>query len=89
MIKRPNSLEMFWFISSSVLIVKFTSCVQTLVVNTLMSIYSAKSLASLFSVMSQARNGKAERMHRTFTNMAWCMIFTSGFPLSFLGDVVQ
>jgi hypothetical protein len=38
---------------------------------------------------NQASNGKAERMHRTIMNMARCMIFACGLPLSFWGDAVQ
>jgi hypothetical protein len=34
-------------------------------------------------------NGKAERMLRTIMNMARCMIFACGLPLSFWGDAVQ
>ena len=43
--------------------------------------------------MSEARNqdsnGKAERMHRTIMNMARCMVFSCGIPLSFWGDAVE
>ncbi|KAG2858894.1 hypothetical protein PC129_g7246 [Phytophthora cactorum] len=38
---------------------------------------------------NQASNGKAERMHRTIINMARCMVFACGLPLSFWGDAVQ
>ncbi|GMF45370.1 unnamed protein product [Phytophthora fragariaefolia] len=38
---------------------------------------------------NQASNGKAERMHRTVMNMARCMVFACGLPLSFWGDAVQ
>ncbi|POM68328.1 Integrase catalytic core protein [Phytophthora palmivora] len=38
---------------------------------------------------NQASNGKAERMHRTVINMARCMVFACGLPLSFWGDAVQ
>uniref|UniRef100_H3GKF0 Integrase catalytic domain-containing protein n=1 Tax=Phytophthora ramorum TaxID=164328 RepID=H3GKF0_PHYRM len=38
---------------------------------------------------NQASNGKAERLHRTIMNMARCMVFTCGLPLSFWGDAVQ
>ncbi len=36
-----------------------------------------------------ASNGKAERMHRTFLNMARCMIFNCRLPMHFWGDAVQ
>jgi hypothetical protein len=32
-----------------------------------------------------ASNGKAERMHRTVLNMAWCMIFNCRLPMHFWG----
>ncbi|POM67044.1 LOW QUALITY PROTEIN: Putative retroelement [Phytophthora palmivora] len=38
---------------------------------------------------NQASNGKAERMHRTVMNMAHCMVFSCGLPLSFWGGAVQ
>ncbi|GMF59553.1 unnamed protein product [Phytophthora fragariaefolia] len=38
---------------------------------------------------NQVSNGKAERMHRTIMNMARCMIFACGLPISFWGDAVQ
>ncbi|GMF58755.1 unnamed protein product [Phytophthora fragariaefolia] len=37
---------------------------------------------------NQASNGKAEHMHRTVMNMARCMVFVCGLPLSFWGDAV-
>ena len=37
---------------------------------------------------NQASNGKAERMHRTIMNMARCIIFASGLPLTFWKDAV-
>ena len=38
---------------------------------------------------NQASNGKAERMHRTILNMARGMLFASGLPPYFWGDVVE
>eukprot|EP00644_Phytophthora_capsici_P010191 jgi/Phyca11/120476/e_gw1.41.247.1 len=40
-------------------------------------------------VNNPASNGKAERMHRTIMNMARCMVFACGMPLSFWGGAVQ
>ena len=37
---------------------------------------------------NQSSNGKAERTHRIVLNMARCMIFVSGIPLYFWGDLV-
>ncbi|GMF34945.1 unnamed protein product [Phytophthora fragariaefolia] len=37
---------------------------------------------------NQTRNGKAERMHRTVMNIARCMVFACGLPLSFWGVTV-
>lgn len=36
-----------------------------------------------------SKDNKAKRMHRTVLNMSRCMIFLSGLPLHFWGDVVQ
>ena len=38
---------------------------------------------------NQARNGKAERMHRTIMNMVRSMILASNLPLSFWGDAAE
>ncbi|GAB9476474.1 unnamed protein product [Globisporangium polare] len=38
---------------------------------------------------NQASNGKAERMHRTISTMARCMIFACGLPLYVWGDTVE
>ncbi|OWZ08787.1 LOW QUALITY PROTEIN: hypothetical protein PHMEG_00018620 [Phytophthora megakarya] len=37
---------------------------------------------------NQASSGKSERMHGSVMNMARCMIFACGLPLSFLGDAM-
>ena len=38
---------------------------------------------------NQARNGKAERMHRTIMSMVRSLVSASGLPLKFWGDVAK
>lgn len=72
-IKATKSFQEFWYISRSVLVVEFTSCVKTLVVKAL----------------KQSNNGKAERIHRIIMDMARCMLFASGVPFNVLEDAAQ
>ena len=54
-----------------------------------MWIFFAGVARQVSEARNQATDGKAERLHRTFLNMARSMIFARKLPLSFWGDAVE